>query len=192
MKIAYLIRTYYDSHTAGILTLTDGNRVLFTCNTMELPNKNNERRVSCIPEGTYKVVPYSSAKYKSAYHIENVPDRDAILIHPANTVADLLGCIGVGLFAKLGTISESRATLAKLKKVADVFKLVIIDGTHTDRGLESVLPLIVSLLSNLSAPIVEMIAQKEKSNHGEIIRAILKTDATAENKVLLIETILNL
>lgn len=128
MKTAYLIRTYHGDHTAGILTLTDGNKVLFTCNTLELPDKENQRRVSCIPTGTYNVVPYSSAKYKSAYHVENVKNRDAILIHAANTTADLLGCIGVGEFSKLGEIINSRKTLTKLKAAADSFKLVILDS----------------------------------------------------------------
>lgn len=192
MKIAYLIRTEHPDHVAGIFTLTDGDKVLFTCNTMELPNKGNQHGISCIPYGRYDVVPYSSKDHPNVYQVMNVPNRDKILIHVANTVADLRGCIGVGLYSKLGVISTSKITLAKLKAAASSFELVIIDGTHTDRGLESVLPLIVSLLSNLSAPIVEMIAQKKKGNHDEIIRAILATDATAENKNLLIETILNL
>jgi len=128
MNTAYLIRTYHKDHTAGVLVLSDGNKVLFTCNTLELPDKENQRRVSCIPTGTYNVVPYSSAKYKSAYHVENVKNRDAILIHAANTTADLLGCIGVGEFSKLGEIINSRKTLTKLKAAADSFKLVILDS----------------------------------------------------------------
>lgn len=194
METAYLIRNYHKDHTAGIFTLTDGNKVLFTCNTMELPDRGNERRVSCIPTGTYKVVPYSSPKFKSAYHILNVPNRDAILIHPANTVADLLGCIGVGIFSKIGTISESRTTLARLKKAATSFNLVILDGIG-ERGIESiVIPEIVTLLGSLAPSVIHLLSgiKSTKGKRYDIIAEIMAGDKTEHEKVLLIDQILKL
>jgi len=125
MNTAYLIRTYHKDHTAGVLVLSDGNKVLFTCNTIELPNLGNQRRISCIPEGEYKVVPYSSEKFPNVYEIKDVPNRTAILIHAANTTNDILGCIGVGDFSKLGEIINSRKTLARLKKATKEFTLHI-------------------------------------------------------------------
>ena len=122
---AYLIRTYHKDHTAGIFVLSDGNKIVFTCNTIELPNLGNQRRISCIPEGKYKVVPYSSQKFPNVYEIKDVPNRTAILIHAANTTKDILGCIGVGDFSKLGEIVNSRKTLSKLKKATKEFTLHI-------------------------------------------------------------------
>jgi len=192
MNTAYLIRTYKTDHTAGIFVLSDGNKVLFTCNTLELPYLENKNNISCIPADTYNVVPYSSAKFPNTYQVQNVSGRDKILIHKGNTKANTEGCILVGVYSKDGVIVSSKDTLAKLKKVATSFKLVIIDGENTERGLESVIPAIISLFSNLAPNLIQLISQNKKGDKELIIRAILATDASAENKILLIETILNL
>jgi hypothetical protein len=58
-----------------------------------------------IPVGTYQVLLQPSSKFQELWHLpeppliphlQNVPDFDAIEIHPANYPSDLLGCIGVG------------------------------------------------------------------------------------------------
>lgn len=73
------------------------------CKSMELPWNNNQRGISCIPEGTYEVI----REEKSAHHeyphfrILNVPDRDGILIHKITYVSGLKGCIGLGEFKDL-------------------------------------------------------------------------------------------
>ena len=54
-----LIRTYFPNGTNGEL-LHLSNRVCFT---IELPWKNNEPRVSCIPEGRYQLTERESLKY---------------------------------------------------------------------------------------------------------------------------------
>jgi hypothetical protein len=61
-----------------------------------LPWKDNEKEISCIPEGEYEFHRYSSAKYKNVWKLENVPGRTDILIHAGNTIADFKGCIGAG------------------------------------------------------------------------------------------------
>lgn len=72
---------------------------------MELTWLNNKSQVSCIPEGTYKVVTRTSDKYKRHLHIQDVKDRSYILIHSGNFAgsknpksgkSDILGCILVG------------------------------------------------------------------------------------------------
>ena len=79
-----------------LFVLNERMEIVFRCFTLELPWKKNERKVSAIPEGTYKVVKRHSAKYKNHLHLLNVPGRDMILIHEANYVRELLGCIAVG------------------------------------------------------------------------------------------------
>jgi hypothetical protein len=70
---------------------------LHFCWTLELPWKGNEHDVSCIPVGTYRVQMLPSDHFKRLMpHVQNVPGRTAVEIHPANKVTDLLGCIGVG------------------------------------------------------------------------------------------------
>lgn len=135
MKVC-IERTKYGEHqTEGQLYVYDdlGN-LKFHCFTLELPWKNNEKRVSCIPTGVYKTIRHHSPKFKKSFWIKDVPDRSEILIHSANFVRQLLGCIAVGS----GHIdidgdghldvTSSRATIEKLWKVLpDEFDLSIED-----------------------------------------------------------------
>ena len=66
------------------------------CKTLELPWMSNQRGKSCIPTGQYTVVRRVSPKYGEHFHLIDVPGRQWILIHPANYVSQLLGCIAVG------------------------------------------------------------------------------------------------
>ena len=64
---------------------------------LELDWQNNEFQQSCIPVGTYTVVPRTSKKYGKHFHVKDVPNRDMILVHVGNFHFDLLGCLAVGL-----------------------------------------------------------------------------------------------
>ena len=99
MKKVILTRTSgNDKQTLGVLT-TDG----FTCKSLELPDKNNASRVSCIPLGTY-VCKYTKSPLFSknagkdvfTYAVLNVPKRAGIRIHSANYARQLLGCVALG------------------------------------------------------------------------------------------------
>jgi hypothetical protein len=66
--------------------------------TMEEDWRNNQRRQSSIPAGTYKI--RRTTYYKHGYptfEVTGVPGRTRILFHPANTEEDVEGCIGLGL-----------------------------------------------------------------------------------------------
>lgn len=83
--------------TEGFLRLFDEkDEVIFHCKTLELPWRNNERRVSRIPDGTYQAIKHQSPKFGNSIWIQNVPDRSEILIHLGNYNRDTLGCILVG------------------------------------------------------------------------------------------------
>lgn len=69
----------------------------FNCYTVELPWLDNATSISCIPEGSYKVTKHESPKHGKCLKIHDVPNRTHILIHIANYVRQLEGCIGVGL-----------------------------------------------------------------------------------------------
>lgn len=75
-------------------TLRVGDLELFT---VERPWQNNIPKVSAIPIGQYplKLGWYNRGDY-AAYEVEKVEGRSLIKIHRANTMDDLLGCIGVG------------------------------------------------------------------------------------------------
>ncbi len=101
-----ILRYYKEEQTEGDLyVFGEDNGILWTCKSLELAWKDNKTGISCIPEGTYKVVVRHSAKYKRHLHITDVESRSLILIHPANFVgsmnprtgrSDLRGCVGVG------------------------------------------------------------------------------------------------
>jgi hypothetical protein len=106
--------------TNGVLYVEKDGAIIFECFTLELPWKDNERRVSCIPEGTYKAVKHRSPKFGNSVWIKDVPNRSEILIHPANYVRQLLGCIAVGKDLKdidgdeLEDVTASRNTMNEL------------------------------------------------------------------------------
>jgi hypothetical protein len=71
---------------------------VFSCFTLERPWLNNQRRVSCIPAGTYKGRVLPSPRFGiDLPELLDVPGRDQILIHPGNTIDDTEGCILIGL-----------------------------------------------------------------------------------------------
>ena len=98
IEIIRLYQTPIDDpkQTEGVLYLIDKNKIIFECKTLELPWLNNNRRVSCIPTGKYKAVKHVSPKFGNCLWIKDVPNRSEILIHPANYVRQLLGCIALG------------------------------------------------------------------------------------------------
>ena len=83
-------REYYPSGTDGILS----NAGIFLCFTIELPWRKNERLVSCIPEGRYKLATRFSKRHRLHLQVMDVPGRSLILIHKANNAKkELKGCI---------------------------------------------------------------------------------------------------
>lgn len=100
--------------------------------TLELPDKNNQSRISCIPCGEYEVIKRWSEKYGNHFHILDVPDRDYILIHSANYFHQLLGCVAVGFSHTdidgdgYRDVTDSKRALRKLNKLLPQrFKLTI-------------------------------------------------------------------
>lgn len=89
-----ILRTVQQDDSGTFAQLILGETVLaFTC---ELPWKDNEPEVSCIPAGTYDCIPHDSLKHPQTWEITGVPGRSEILIHIGNTTKDTLGCVLVG------------------------------------------------------------------------------------------------
>lgn len=84
-----------DKGTIGILVI---NNELF-CNTLELPWKNNERQISCIPAGTYTCKRWYSPSFGWTYLVLDVPNRSYIEFHTGNTIKDTKGCILLGKYS---------------------------------------------------------------------------------------------
>ena len=128
MERIELVRTQkLKSHTRGYLLYKDIDLV-----TLELPWKENQRRISCIPDGIYTCIKHTSPTFGECIWIQDVPDRSEILIHTGNYTTDTLGCVLVGLdFADLNkdgvhdVIHSKQAMKILLNSVPDKFTLSI-------------------------------------------------------------------
>jgi hypothetical protein len=106
-------------YTLGIMSID--NEPFFL--TLEEPWKNNERSISCIPKGHYRLVKHRSKKFGDCYRVTDLAGREpanrsGILIHAGNTINDTSGCILLGL--ELGYVKEEKAVL-KSKEAYNLF-----------------------------------------------------------------------
>ena len=121
-----------DVQTTGAFKVWVDDVIKLEGMTMELPWKNNESNVSCIPEGEYALQQYHSVKFGSVLQVMDVPDRKYILIHHGNYNRDTHGCILLGL--KLIDINHdghldvtnSKAMIEKVMKLWDGSGRIII------------------------------------------------------------------
>jgi len=108
-----LTRTYFPNGTNGKLECK-GKSI---CNIIELPWRENETRVSCIPEGKYFIKKRYSQKFQWHLEVLDVKNRSLILFHPANNaLLELNGCIApVTKLSGPGLGLMSRKAFTKLK-----------------------------------------------------------------------------
>ena len=116
INLLILRETFTDNSTIGELFL-NGEKM---CDTLELPYRDNQRSVSCIPTGQYKVrlrYPRESAT-RDYLHllVQDVKDRSYILFHRGNSAKDTRGCILVGLGTQQDFVSNSTLALELLLK----------------------------------------------------------------------------
>lgn len=134
-KLRLVRFTEYKDATIGTLCL-NGRPVAVT---LEDKWKDNEKMVSCIPVGTYKVLRHKSPKFGEVFKVCDVPERSEILIHSGNTHQDTHGCILLGLmFGTIGTevaILSSRAAVDNFMTAMlgiDEAELTVVSAMTTD------------------------------------------------------------
>jgi Family of unknown function (DUF5675) len=112
-----LSRTYFPDGTNGKLEC-EGKLI---CLTIELPWKNNETKVSCIPEGKYFIKKRYSKKFQWHLEVLDVQNRSFILFHSANNaLQELNGCIAPATkFSGPGLGLMSRKAFSKLKNLVN-------------------------------------------------------------------------
>ena len=124
-----------EKQTIGSLFgVTNMSSVVFQCDTLELPWRDNKKNISCIPTGVYKVKKRYSEKHKNHLHITGVTGRSYILIHSGNYNTHTLGCVLVGELAYINDddvvdLGKSKKTLKRLLNEIELgsFELEIID-----------------------------------------------------------------
>lgn len=118
---------------SNMVVLQDGVPV-FTCASLELPWKDNQHDISCIPTGTYECAKTPATANIPYQHISIllVPNRAGCCIHKANFVCQLKGCICVGdKHVDINgdgqmDVSNSGVTYDKLMSfLPDAFQLII-------------------------------------------------------------------
>ena len=106
-----------DQGTLGRLISHDGN---FQCLTLELPWRDNQFNISCIPAGEYHAEQKQSPRFgKALYRLNDseTSPRSAILIHAGNHAGDVKkgyksdaqGCILLG--SHVGQLTRQMAVL---------------------------------------------------------------------------------
>jgi hypothetical protein len=76
--------------------------------TLELPWRDNQHNISCVPEGTYPIQMFPAEHWhRSVPVVMNVPNRSGIEMHVANYAKDVLGCIGFGFTKAPDFIGDS-------------------------------------------------------------------------------------
>lgn len=122
MKLLTLKRFHQDDNgTVGVLRVDDHSFY-----TLELPWKDNERSVSCIPSGAYILTPHAwsddnAFKFKKTWEVNDVKGRSSILIHVGNFTSDTDGCILVGMGLSIKgdqkMVTHSRNAVDKLREL---------------------------------------------------------------------------
>lgn len=99
----------YGETTVGKLTIDGESKTWFVLEPGGPDSKieGSDKRISV---GTYPLLPYSSAKYKNVYELQNVPGRTKILIHAGNYHDNTEGCIMPGLL--WGTLNNKQHYVA--------------------------------------------------------------------------------
>lgn len=104
------------------------------CYTLELPWRGNKPNVSCIPAGIYQakyMTRSTSGKHKKCWHILNVHARTEVMIHGANWLRELRGCIAPGMSIRPDylSVSRSQVAMAEIRRVVglETFELVIVN-----------------------------------------------------------------
>jgi len=110
-----------DIQTIGLLRLyTEAELVKFSCKTLELPWRDNQRRLSCIPAGRYQALRHECPRFGNSIWINGVPGRTGILLRSHKYDNDTLNGILVGREFKNRNGNEqldvtySRATMNRL------------------------------------------------------------------------------
>ena len=123
IKEAILERAYLPHVTLGKLILPTAETLV----TLELPWRNNEVSVSCIPEGRYLVTRNTTGRHQW-YAINDVKGRTFIEIHPAECLSSprtgkplLEGCVAPALKVRKNHYAGTSGSQDACKKLLAVF-----------------------------------------------------------------------
>lgn len=126
IQVTLTRRKSFPGCTLGTLHIQTRNLV-WRCKTLELPWKNNQPQVSCIPEGIYTCRRFKSPKFGETFQVCDVPGRSGILFHPGNKAKETRGCILLGVGTE---ISGNNAYLLSSRAAMKTF-MQMLEGVDT-------------------------------------------------------------
>ena len=116
VNLLIIRETFTDKSTIGNLYLNGE----WLCDTLELPYLDNQRSISCIPAGEYKVrlrtAKESSSRDYLHLLVQDVKGRSYILVHIGNFPKDTRGCILVGIGREQDRVKNSTLAMDLLMK----------------------------------------------------------------------------
>jgi hypothetical protein len=145
MDIQLIRFAYHRTCTLGYLNVEDLQ--IATLERPWIPNLSGpggSQRISCVPDGRYRLIQHSSDRFPNVWALLNpelgvwyqpyeIPKgqgwgRSAILIHGGNRVTDVVGCIAVGL---KHSITESEHVLGSSQIALGDLRGKLRTGEHT-------------------------------------------------------------
>ena len=139
-----ITRVLEDNHqTLSIFTVFDmAGSPVHRLKALELPWRDNERRVSRIPAGNYQAIKHISPKFGPCLWLQDVSMRSEILIHKGNYNRDTLGCILPGLSFRdidgdghLDVVSSVKAMDLILAAVSNIIRIEIVERFDSNARL---------------------------------------------------------
>jgi hypothetical protein len=103
MKTVKLIRLWNDKNqtTGTLIVNNEKGQPIFGSLCIERGDRNNQRNVSRVPAGKYRLVFEWSPRFKqNLWELKGVPNRSECKIHPSNFWDQLNGCIAPGVKLK--------------------------------------------------------------------------------------------
>lgn len=120
-----------DKQTTGEMFLEADGVVITKFHTLELPWKDNQRNISCIPKGEYVAKVHTSPRFGRCLWIQDVPNRSEVLVHRGNYYTDIRGCILIGSgLTDINAdgeldVTNSSSSMKKLMSYIDTDEVVI-------------------------------------------------------------------
>ena len=158
-----ILRKRNKEYTSGAV-YHNGKRIAYS---LELPWFENQKNISCIPDGKYK---YKVAKYTpqnpeklpyKAIKILNVPNRTGIWCHVGNWLKDTTGCILFGVEK-----TKNKAEVTRSKEALDLILSLIPDKGYI--RFATILQTPKEFLSDARVNIVKLLEDQKKIHTKEL------------------------
>ncbi|WP_340156304.1 DUF5675 family protein [uncultured Winogradskyella sp.] len=109
----------------------EDKKMLFKCESLERGWLDNQRMISCVPEGEYPMVlEYSNRFKKDLWELKEVPNRSECKIHAANYSRQLNGCIALGSF-RVDIDGDGNKDVTNSRKAIKQFHEIMGDDTES-------------------------------------------------------------